>query len=154
MKKLLSSLVLLAAFSAASRADLLLIDIIICEDPPAVIEFAGLVIKVDVWADANPAGMVHHIVNPSLGTDLVYCDTNLPGVIGEWHAGIWAGRNRHYGYDGKWYQIRWGDVSAYDNKLSNFTTMHLDFEWRVDPDQSAQPDESTPLRTFQWQGRW
>ena len=154
MKRLLCSLVLLASFSAAAHADWLLIDIIIDEDPPAAIEFAGLVIKVDVWADANPAGMVHHIVNPHLGTGLVYCDTNLPGVIGEWHAGIWAGRKRTYGYDGKWYQIRWNDVSSYDIHLTNFTAMHLNFDWRIDPDQSANPDESTPLRLFQWQGKW
>ena len=154
MKKLLCSLVLLAALSATAHADWLLIDIIICEQPPAAIEFAGLVITVDVWDDANPAGMVKKIVNPSLGQSLVYCDTNLPGAVDVWHAWIWPGKKRTYGYDGMWYQIRWMDVAAYDNDVSNFSTMHLDFEWRVDPDQSANPNETTALRLLQWQGKW
>ena len=154
MKKLLCSFVLLAAFSAAAHADWLLIDIIICEQPPAAIEHAGLVITVDVWDDANPVGGVQKIVNPSLSQPLTYCDTNLPGVVNVWNAWIWPGKKRTYGYDGKWYQIRWMDVSAYNNTLSNFTNMHLDFEWRIDPDQSANPDKTTALRIYQWQGKW
>ena len=150
MKKLLYSLVLLAAFSAVAHADWLYIDIIICEDPPAAIEGAGLVIKVSVWDEANPAGMVQKIVNPSLSQPLTYCDTNLPGNINEWHAWIWPGKKRTYGYDGKWYQIRWSDVKAFDNKLSNFTNMHLNFDWRIDPSQSANPDESLPARRASW----
>jgi len=150
MKKLLCSFVLLAALSAVAHADWLLIDIIICEDPPAAIEHAGLVIKVSVWDVANPAGLVQKIVNPSLSYDLIYCDSNLPGIINEWSAWIWPGKKRTYGYDGKWYQIRWRDVAAYGNKASNFSTMHMDFEWRIDPDQSANPDESTALRRSQW----
>ena len=154
MKKLLCSLVLLATLSAAAHADWLLIDIIICEDPPPALELVALVVKVSVWDEANAAGLVQKIVNPALGYDLVYCDSNLPGVINEWNAWIWPGKQRIYGYDGKYYQIRWMDVAAYDNDASNFSTMHLNFEWRVDPDQSVEPDETTPLRLFQWQGKW
>ena len=154
MKKLLYSLVLLAFLSAVAHADWILIDIIICEDPPAAIEFAGLVIEVDVWFKATPGSMVHTRVNPSLNQPLTYCDSFMPGPITEWNAWIWPGKMRRYGYDGKYYQIRWQDVAAYDNKLSNFTNMHLDFEWRIDPDQSVKPDETTALRLFQWQGRW
>ncbi len=150
MKKLLCSLVLLAAFTASVHADWLLIDIIICEDPPPALELVALVVKVSVWDDANPAGLVQRIVNPTLGYDLVYCDSNLPGVIDIWHAWIWPGKKRTYGYDGKYYQIRWKDVRAYDNSASNYSTMHMDFEWRIDPDQSAKPDESTSLRRSQW----
>lgn len=150
MKKLLCSFVLLAAFSAVAHADWLLIDIIICEDPPASISSAGLVIKVSVWDQANPAGMVAKIVNPTLSQPLTYCDTNLPGTIDDWNAWIWPGHKRTYGYDGKWYQIKWRDVRAFHNKSSNFSTMHMDFEWRIDPDQSANPDESSPLRKAQW----
>ena len=151
MEKLVSSLVLLATLGAVAHAgEWLYIDIIICEDPPAAIEFAGLVIQVSVWDEKDPGGMVHKIVNPALSYDLVYCDSYLPGFIDEWNAWIWPGKKRTYGYDGKWYQIRWKDVKAYDNKASNYLTMHLDFEWRIDPDQSAKPDESTPLRRAQW----
>lgn len=149
MKNLLHAFVLLAAMAAAAHADWLLIDIIICEDPPAAIEATALVIKVSVWDEANPAGMVQKIVNPSLSQPLTYCDTNLPGVISEWNAWIWPGKKRLYGYDGKWWQIRWDDSKAFHTK-SNFTNMHLNFDWRIDPDQSANPDESTPLRTSQW----
>ena len=78
----------------------------------------------------------------------------MPGVIDVWNAWIWPGKKRTYGYDDKYYQIRWMDVAAYDNKSSNFSTMHLDFEWRIDPDQSVNPDETTALRLHQWQGKW
>jgi hypothetical protein len=153
MKKLLCSFVLLAAMAATAHADWILIDIIICEDPPAAIEAAALVIKVSVWDEANPTGMVHKIVNPTLSQPLTYCDTNLPGVINEWNAWIWPGKKRLYGYDGQWWQIRWDDSQAFHTK-SNFTNMHLNFDWRIDPDQSASPNESSPLRLFQWQGKW
>ena len=150
MKRLLHAFVLLAALSANVHAGWLYIDIIICEDPPKAIEFAGLVIKVSVWDKANPAGMVQKIVNPSLSQPLVYCDTNLPGVVDVWNAWIWPGKQRAYGYDGKWYQIRWDDAKAFDNNLSNYTNMHLNFDWRIDPDQSAKPNESLPARRAQW----
>ena len=155
MKRLLHAFVLLAALSASAHAgEWLYIDIIICEDAPAAIKFAGLVVKVSVWDEADPTGMVTKIVNPSLSYSLVYCDNYLPGFIDIWHAWIWPGKKRVYGRDGKWYQIKWRDNSAYDNKLSNYTDMHLDFQWRIDPDQSAKPNESSPARVAQWQGMY
>ncbi len=155
MKKLLLALCLLAALAAnVHGGEWLRIDIIICEDPPAVIEFTGLVIEVAVWDEADPGGMIFDIVNPALNYDLVFCDNYLPGLIDVWNCAILPGKKRTHGYDGKWYQIRWMEVAEYDNDVSNFSTMHPDFEWRIDPDQSDKPDENSPIRLFQWQGAW
>lgn len=155
MKKLLQSLCLLATLAASGHgSEWLYVDVIVCEAPPPPIEWSTLVVKIGVWDKANPAGIVLDVINPTLGGDLYYSDHYLPGTIDIWSAWIWPGKQRVYGYDGQWYQVRWRDVAAYDNGVSNFSTMHLDFEWRVDPDQTQNPDENTALRQFQWQGRW
>jgi len=156
MKRLLAFVLLAALGTVAHGGEWLRIDIIVCEDPPAAIEFAGLFIEVSVWDEKDPGGMVktgRHVqmatgTRPTSG--IYYCDNFLPGVIDEWNAWIWPGKKRTYGYDGKWYQIKWKDVKAFHNKASNYSTMHLDFEWRIDPDQSAKPDESLPARRAQW----
>ena len=157
MKKLLCSFVLLATLSAAARAgEWLYVDIIICEDPPAAISWSSLFVKVAVWDDnwrlapRGSGGMVTKFVYPTLSYDLVYCDNYLPGVIDEWSAWIYPGKKRLKGRDGKWYQIRWDDAKAYHNKWTNYSTMHLNFDWRIDPDQSAKPDENTPARRASW----
>ena len=152
MKKL-CSLVLLAALSANVHAGWLYIDIIICEDPPKAIEFAGLYVETSVWDEKDPGSMVkrgRHMQMSKENSGTYYCDNYLPGVIDDWNAWIWPGKKRVYGYDGQWYQIRWQDVKAFHNKVSNFSAMHLDFEWRIDLDQSAKPNESLPARRAQW----
>jgi len=155
MKKLLCALCLLAALAANVDAGWLYINVIVCEAPPAAIKWNSLVVEIGVWDEANPRRMILDTFNPTLGDDVVYSDHFLPGPIDMWNAWIFPGKERVYGSQNhKWYQIRWKDVAAYENKASDISTMHLDFEWRIDPDQSLRPDETTPLRLFQWQGRW
>jgi len=160
MKKLLQALCLLAALGASAHAaEWLYIDVIPCgqlvyEAPPDPIKWSTLVVEISVWDEANPGGMVHDIFNPSLGGSLYFSDHYLPGTIAVWNAWISPGKQRVDGYDGQWYQVRWQDAAAYDNSISNYSYMHLDFQWRVDPDQSLMPDENTPIRQFQWQERW
>ena len=153
MKTLVSSLVLLLA-AHVHAGEWLYIDVIVCEDPPKPIQWNTLVVKISVWDEKNLGGAIRDVINPTLGGSLYYSDHYLPGTIDIWNAWIWPGKQRIYGYDGKWYQVRWQDVAAYDNDVSNFSTMHLDFEWRIDPDQSPKPDENTPERKYQWQGTW
>ncbi len=153
MKTLVSSLVLLLAANVHA-GEWLYIDVIVCEHPPKFIEWNTLVVEISVWDEKNPKGAIFDVINPHLGGDLYYSDHYLPGTIDMWNAWIWPGKQRLYGYDGKWYQVRWQDVAAYDNDASNFSTMHLDFEWRIDPDQSPKPDEKTAKRNYQWQERW
>ncbi len=156
IKNVFVSLVVVAMLSTATAArggEWLYIDVIVCETPPKYIQWNTLVVKIAVWDEKNPNAVVD-VINPTLGGSLYYSDHYLPGTIDIWNAWIWPGKKRTYGYDGKWYQVRWQDVADYDNKASNYSTMHLDFEWRIDPDQSEKPDETTAKRLFQWQGRW
>jgi len=131
MKRLLPAFVLLATLAAHARAgEWLYIDVIVCEAPPDPIKWATLHVGISVWDEANPTGgTVFDTINPSLGGELYYSDHYLPGTIDMWNAWIWPGKQRVYGYDGKWYQVRWRDVTDYDNDVSNYSTMHLDFEW-------------------------
>jgi len=153
MKKLLCAFCLLAA-STVHADEWLYIDVIVCEDAPAAIEWRVLYVKISVWTGVNTVAITD-VLNPTLGGSGIYkSDHYLPGTVNLWNAWIWPGKQRMYGYDGKYYQVRWMDVAAYGNDVSNYSTMHLNFDWRIDPDQSQKPNETTALRRIQWQEAW
>ena len=137
IKSALCSLLLAAVLASHAAAGNYYVDVIECSNPPWALEWATVSVQVSVWRDANWFGNYSYrkigiMLGQARSTEARLLLSGAPTM---WHAAIPSGSQRIRGYDGKWYLVRWGHVSSYNNKgISNVTTLHPYFTWKLDPD--------------------
>lgn len=137
-RSLISAVVLMIAWAGRASAGNYYVDIVVCESPPAAIEWTMLYMQVNVWERGDYRNRDINHINPSLGGNVYESNHTLRGSPTVWHASVSERFElRVYGYDGKYYLITWGPEASYNNgSVSNITTIHVDFTWKLDPVQN------------------